>query len=128
VQLLLEEALEDDFQTVCEDGSPAELGELICTMWRNCGVGDFTLVNNALASEKARQEMVTRSQGLDSTTGDIIDSDDEHESDMDVEMINGCMNGGKGGGMINYEPVVPVVDADGFTTAARKGKRGKKGR
>ena len=34
VTLLLEDIMETDFNTVCEDESCDELGDLLCTMWR----------------------------------------------------------------------------------------------
>ncbi len=34
VTLLLEDVMETDFNTVCEDESCDELGDLLCTMWR----------------------------------------------------------------------------------------------
>jgi hypothetical protein len=49
VTLILEEYLEDNFNTICEDGSTDELGDLLVSMFRQCCEGDFTLVTNALA-------------------------------------------------------------------------------
>jgi hypothetical protein len=48
--------MESDFNTLCEDESPDELGELLVTMWKQCGDGDFTLATNALAREFTRHE------------------------------------------------------------------------
>ena len=56
MSLILEDVMENDFNTICEDESPDELGDLLCTMWRQCGEGDFNLVTNALAREYTRHE------------------------------------------------------------------------
>ena len=56
ISLILEDYMETEFNTILEDGSPDELGELLVTMWRQCGEGDFTLVTNALAREYVRHE------------------------------------------------------------------------
>jgi hypothetical protein len=56
VSLLLEDYMETDFNAILEDGSPDELGELLVTMWRQCGEGDFTIATNALAKEYMRHE------------------------------------------------------------------------
>jgi hypothetical protein len=125
--MLLEEAMDEDFQTVLEDGSGSELGELFCLMWRNCGAGDFALVNNALASEKARADTLARSQGFDSNTGDAMDSDDDSdEGGMDVVSEEAAANFGIPAQPC--EPAPPLVDADGFMTAGagKKKKKGKK--
>ena len=107
--------MDEDFQTTCEDGSPGELGELFCTMWRNCGAGDFTIVNNAMASERVRNDTIARSMGLDSGTGDAIDSDDECEDGMDMEEAAEAMEA---------VPEEPLVDEDGFMMAGKGKKKG----
>ncbi len=56
IELVLEDYLETNFSTICEDGSPGEIGELFCLMWRQCVEKDFTLVTNALAREFVRNE------------------------------------------------------------------------
>ena len=124
VQLLLEEVMDEDFQTTCDDGSPAELGDLFCTMWRQCGAGDFTLVHKAMASEKSRADTIARSQGLNSATGDAMDSDDDDEEEDGMEVDD--MNWGQP--TVPEEPAPPLVDADGFMTAGKKKKKnGKSG-
>jgi len=120
--------MDEDFQTVCEDGSPAELGELFCTMWRACGAGDFALVHNALNSEKARAEVLARSHGLDSTTGDALDSDDDDDDGgMDVEGDAMMAVEEEEAVAAETEEVTapPLVDADGFMTAGKKKKKNK---
>ena len=64
VTILLEDYMDTQFSTVCEDGSCDELGELLVDMWRQCGDGDFNLVTNALAREFVRHETLSRSQGI----------------------------------------------------------------
>ena len=121
--------MDEDFQTVCEDGSPAELGELFCTMWRACGAGDFALVHNALNSEKARAEVLARSHGLDSTTGDALDSDDDDDDDGGMDVEGDAMMAVEEEEAVAAETeevtAPPLVDADGFMTAGKKKKKNK---
>eukprot|EP01031_Cornospumella_fuschlensis_P028463 gene28463-34360_t len=146
ISLVLEDYLETNFNTICEDGSPDELGELFCTMWRQCCAGDFSTVSNVLAKEYVRHEMVTKSQGLD-TGGDIIEEDDDedetggHDGD-NQDAVNRQMSeiarqvvqqqaaaAGAGEGMmeaIEEETAPPLVDPDGWETVTSKRKTNKK--
>lgn len=95
---------------VCEDGSPDEIGEIIVTMYRQCAEGDFSLVNSTIERERARQDVVARSTGLEAG-GDVLD---ESEAAPSTELNT-----------IVEEEVsayVPEVDEEGFETVAR-GKR-----
>ena len=98
---------------ICEDGSPDELAELLVTMWRECGEGNFTLVTNALAREYTRHDVMSKSQGLE--TGDCIDDEEESE---DMEMDDAPEP---------RQPILPVIDEDGFETVLPKRNRGRKG-
>lgn len=77
ISLILEDSMETDFNTLCEDGSAEEIGEILVTMWRQCAAGDFTLVNNIREKEARVAGNFRQSQGLEG--GDEIDSDDENE-------------------------------------------------
>lgn len=130
--------METDFNTICEDESTDELGDLLCTMWRQCGEGDFTLVTNALAREFSRHthETLARSQGdsISSRThnnflinfiigidgGDECDSDDD-EDDAEVAAANDELV------TQEIEKQGPVIDEDGFETIGT-GRRGRKPR
>lgn len=123
ISLILEDYMETQFNTILEDGSPDELGELLVTMWRQCGEGDFTIVTNALAREFVRHEVVGRSQGVEG--GDAIDSDDDDECGDDTEGIiaaelaavteEGAMDMDDD----DEEEEVSRVDPDGWETVAR---------
>ena len=129
IALVLEDYMETQFSTILEDNSPDELGDLLVTMWRQCGEGDFTLVTNALAREYVRHEVVRRSQGLEG--GDAIDSDDEGGDDgadtsaQLVAIAEGAME--MEDDDEEEEEAAPKVDPDGWETVARgkktKGKR-----
>ena len=124
----LEDVLEQDFQTICEDGSPGEVGELLCTLYRECGEGDFTRVTNILNAERVRlgQNVMQHSQGLDTGTGDAIlpgdvESDDGMEMEMEMEMGGIQEEEEMGMGMaIPSAPVGPIIDEDGFQTVTKK--------
>jgi hypothetical protein len=58
--LVLEDYLETHFNVMCDDGSPDEIGELLCTMWRECCAGEFSRVHNILGKEFMRHETVSR--------------------------------------------------------------------
>lgn len=126
VTIVLEDFLETNFNTICEDGSPDELGDLLVTMYRQCGEGDFTIATNALAREFVRHEMVSRSQGLEG--GDAIDEDEEDEENGQgsaMETVNEDEMEEE-----EEEEAPPRVDADGWETVTKKGngKRGGKKR
>jgi len=124
ISLVLEDYMETNFSTICEDGSPDELGDLLVTMYRQCGEGDFTLAVNALAREYVRHEMVSRSQGLEG--GDAMDEDDEEEGAGAAAMETvqeGEMEEEEE--EEEEEEAPPRVDADGWETVTKT--RTKKG-
>jgi pre-rRNA-processing protein TSR2 len=81
VALELEDYLETHFNCLCEDGSPEEIGQLLCIMWRECIAGDFTRVNELLAKveERSREVVLRTSHGV--TGGDAIEEGDEDDAD-----------------------------------------------
>lgn len=129
VALILEDALEVDFNTVCEDGSPDELGELFCTMWRQCCVGDFSLVTDVLAKEYVRHEMVSRSQGL--AAGDV-DSDEEEDGEQGdgeariQEAMQSIAEEDEGAMQMQEEEAPPLVDPEGWEVVGRSNKKNNK--
>lgn len=143
IALLLEDYLDTNFQTICEDDSPDDLGELFCDMWRQCITGNTDLVTNALSREYVRHEMVSRSEGLD--TGDADDgSDDGEVNDSELALQEALASGLSAEGLaaipesgmdteggedesLPMEPEpVPVRDPDGWETVARGKKVTKK--
>lgn len=108
--MLIEDYCDSNFSMVCEDGSPDEIGELLVMMWNQCSQGDFTLVQNAIGREQARQNVVSASQGLEG--GDIVDEDDMEGGDAYIETIE----------EETEEPPAPIVDEDGFQTVTRARK------
>lgn len=79
IALILEDYLDTQFKTICEDGSPDDIGDILCTMWRQCLVGDFSIVISTLAREATRSEMVSKSEGL--VNGDAMDDDDDDDDE-----------------------------------------------
>ena len=145
VALLLEDYMDVNFQTICEDNSPDELGDLFCDMWRECIVGKTDLVTNALGREYVRHEMVSRSEGLD--TGDADDGSDDGDMNETEQALQEAVAQGlsaatgglaaisEGHGMdteegeeaLGQEPEpVPIRDPDGWETVARGKKATKK--
>lgn len=141
ISLVLEDYLDTNFSTICEDGSPDELGEVFCTMWRQCCAGDFSMVTNVLAKEYVRHEMVSKSQGLEG--GDTIEEGDEEEengtdgaeTNQQVEqMVQQALAQGQqrdAGEMQTDGPeeqqAPPLVDPDGWEMISR-GRKAKKGK
>mmetsp|Transcript_8090 Transcript_8090/g.8240 ORF Transcript_8090/g.8240 Transcript_8090/m.8240 type:complete len:192 (-) Transcript_8090:76-651(-) len=125
IVIILEEYMEVEFSTICEDESCAEVAELLLEMWRQCSQGDFTLVTNALGREYARHEVLNQSRGMD------MGSDNEDEG-----------GGGGGEGGVEMEAVIetmetvesvadsvpeePRIDADGWETVGRRRSTRKK--
>ena len=117
ITLILEDYLETHFSTICEDGSPEELGELLIEMWRQCLDGNFTLVHNALAREYVRHEVVSQSQGLDN--GDIDeDSDNEETAEKQEGAILDTIQE-----IEEEEEKMPLVDEEGFQSVVRGKKK-----
>jgi hypothetical protein len=136
VSLVLEDYLDTQFSTICEDGSPDELGEVFVAMWRQCCIGDFSMVTSTLAKEYVRHEMVSRSQGLEG--GDAIDEEDEEDAtECMTEMVVKhqveqlavqALEGQQGLDMVQAEEQAPVVDPEGWETVTRGSKTKKKGK
>jgi pre-rRNA-processing protein TSR2 len=127
VSLILEDIMETDFNTLCDDESPDELGDLFCSMWAQCGEGDYTLVTNALAREYARHETLSKCQGMEG--GDECDSDDDGEDRVAAEN-NAELLAGQAEALIEeQEKAGPVIDEDGFElVTSGGGRRGRKPR
>jgi coenzyme F420-reducing hydrogenase delta subunit len=131
ISLILEDYLETEFSTICEDGSPDELGELFCSMWRQCLDGNYTMVTDILAKEYMRHEVITQSQGL--SAGDIDDgeSDDEEgaegmEDTVAEQTQTALQQIQEENQMEEVEPEVPKVDADGWEIVDRSQKKNNK--
>lgn len=132
VAILLEDFMETYFNTILEDGSGDELGDLLCVMWRNCSIGDFTMVQEIMRKESLRPQILQQSRGLE-TGGDILDSDDEA---MDED---GCASSTVFHQAFAHElemlkeeeensPEMDLVDEDGFErVVVGKKKKGKGG-
>ncbi len=119
----MEDYLETNFNTICEDGSPDELGELLVMMWRQCIVGDFTLVTNSLAREFVRHESLAQCKGI-SATGDAMDSDDDEDVEEGADLDTIAEE--EDGETMEVLPPPPRVDPDGWETVARGKSRSRK--
>ena len=150
VSLVLEDFMETNFNTLLDDGSSDEIGELLCTMWRKCSVGDFSVVAEIRGKEAQRtqQMLVLSSRGLDATGDILVEGDEEDDDDsvcipnsvfrqavaqeLDKVRSRGVQNGGEEGEKEEEEQeceAMNIPDADGFllvqTGKSRKGKKGK---
>jgi hypothetical protein len=120
ITLILEDSLESDFNTICEDESTEELGELIVTLWRTCGEGDLTLLNKVLSTESLRATVIQQSRGLEG--GDEIDSDNENDGTTLEAVLEGNEKAIEED--MEMEEAPPLVDPDGWQTVT-KPKKGK---
>lgn len=109
--MLVEDFVDSEFNMVCEDGSPDEIGEILVTMYNQCGEGNFSLVQSTVAREASMQNMISRSSGLEDG-GDAVDDTDQGNSSQDMNTI------------VEEEAASrePQIDEDGFETVVR-GKR-----
>lgn len=126
VELLLEEYMEVNFNTICEDDS---LGIKFCDMWKECIVGKTNMVSAELGKEYQRHEMVNRSEGLD--TGDADDGSDDGEMNEGAEeaiqeaVAQALSAGGEGmeieseSESLKQKNLPPIRDPDGWETVAR---------
>jgi pre-rRNA-processing protein TSR2 len=128
ISLVLEDFLESQLNVICEDGSPDEIGEIVCTMWRECCADDFTTVERTLNQERMRVGVSGKCIGMES--GDAVLSDDEVETeDVSARNLDALAEGDEEGEEeMEVEPVIrePVIDEDGFEVIIRKSKRGNK--
>ena len=117
VSLLLEDYLETNFSTICEDESPDELGQLIVTLYKQSGEGNFDLVNEIIAREARRKGVVAQSVGVDQ--GDaVMESDEEEGSDAGAdgdaeEQFKEAVR----------EEIPKLIDEEGFELVSKKGKK-----
>ena len=125
VSILLEDFLDQNFNTVCEDGSPDEIGELFVNLWRSCCEGDFTMVNSLIEKEQVRNANMEKihqvSQGV-GAKGDALDSDDEDEGGITMAEAMREAGYNEEGEKIAAPPSVftmplPTVEAGGMMTA-----------
>lgn len=127
--LVLEDIMESRFNTVCEDESPDEIGEILVQMFHKCSSGDFTMVDGLLAKAAVRQNIVNQSQGL--ANGDVMDSEDEGEDGLEEQshqISAACEAVEKAQEAACMETEAPSIpDPDGWVTVpaknAKKGKR-----
>jgi len=79
VSLILDDVMETNFNTICEDESTDDLGQIMCDMFNQCCVGDLTNVQRTLNQEQARNmaNFVGRSVGIE--RGDEIGDDDDED-------------------------------------------------
>ena len=147
VEVLLEEVMEVDFNTVLEDGSQKELGELFCELWRQCGAGDFTKADEIFVRHEAekvkeatsnqggsefRRDAIKSSVGFDANNGDAIDSDEDADADPQPPRLlsEGEARGARSVMEIeqkNPPKQVPEPDEDGFLPVTnKKSHRGKR--
>lgn len=134
VSLILEDYLETQFNTICEDGSPEEIGDLLCLLWSECITGNYGRVNMLIErlAQRKREEVLRASQGL--AKGDEEDSDeDDNDGAENPEALiqeamaaSGALNMIAEGDEEDEEDAPPLVDADGFQTVVNT-KKGKKG-
>ena len=141
----MDDALESDFNTLCEDESTDEIGNILVNMWRECGDGNFERVHQIISRERLRStDVIKQSQGLES--GDMIDSDDENEGgELEAEI------GARDESIIPFEfssasssiadvammvesseapelVEAPVADPDGWETVTKPKKTNKSGK
>ena len=109
--------MEIEFQTICEDESPQEIGRLFVDMWRQCCIGDFTLATNALAREYARHAVLEQSKGINADDDEMDESEDT-VPDLIAEnghsdICNNGMDQQMNTGMSR------MIDEEGFETVVR---------
>ena len=136
ISFVLEDYMESNFNTVCDDGSAEELGEIFVEMWRKCCAGDFQMVQEIMEKERKRVSVTGQCQGLEG--GDAVDEDDETEGDgMNLNnlvkeramqaLAEGDDEDGEDSAMKeDAEEAPPLVDEDGFTTVVVGKKKKKK--
>ncbi|CAM9784524.1 unnamed protein product, partial [Chrysoparadoxa australica] len=109
--------LDQQFHTIAEDGSPAEVAQKLLDMFQQCGKFDFTLVNSTLEQEKKLRASGVRSKSVAGKGEDYSGSEDDDDgSDSDGDDAMGVIPEGKA------VPAVakPGPDSDGWETVRRR--------
>lgn len=117
--MILEDYLDTEFHTVCEDGSIEELSELFIQMKRECDEGIFNLATVTQSRKRSRQDVLTQSKGID-TEGDAVDECDRDDEvkDLNEEVIATANE-------ISSVPIAPIVDEDGFEQVSSRRRKKK---
>ena len=134
ISFILEDFLEINFNTICEDGSPDELGDLFVLMWRRCLENDYSVVNKTIETENKRINIISNSKGIEN--GDEIDEDEDLDNQIEKvvfeqnnNIVNNIAISSLEGTNMNLEEndlivnnEVEVVVDDGWEVAGKKKK------
>jgi pre-rRNA-processing protein TSR2 len=114
----MEDYLDSEFHTVCEDGSVEELAELFLAMKRDCEQGNFQLVEKTQSRKRTRVNVLGQSRGVEAS-GDFADEDEEDgkcDEVIENEVTETAIETVK-------EEETKLVDEDGFETVTRGRRR-----
>jgi hypothetical protein len=129
IAFILEDHLDEQFHTTCEDGSTEEIGEILVRLYRECGLGNFTLSNSLQARAAARVPQVHRSKGVE--TGDEIDSDEEGDGltidDINDGSIPTMFPFGGGGGQVGGGAAGSSMEGDEMDSNSNDNSSGGRG-
>lgn len=130
VEETLQSILNDEFDTVVEDGSLPMISQLLCTLYSQCQRGDTTAVQEKIAQLSQKKYNVKTSVQEVKAQEDEEESsdDDEEEVAMDCEMSINTVQGvsstpstSEAGGH-SGDPQELEQEADGWTVVRRKKK------
>ena len=118
VELTLLQVMEDEFDTVLEDGSAEDVAKNIVDLWKAAQEGNV----EAITTLEARADRLKgKSVQVEEVAGDNSDWEDESDEDMseeDEEEVPTLVEAA-----IKAPRPPPEVDEDGFTLVKGKGKR-----
>ena len=112
--------MDDEFDTIVDDGSAFEVAEQILVLWKECSRGVFTEVESLQRRWEAGKgkkvsgmfkEGQQEDQDTDWDTDDDSEDDEEEHGDVDMDDAPSLASARR--------KAPPVVDDDGFTTVTR---------
>lgn len=107
---LLQGILEDEFDTILEDGSTVSVAEKIVTVYNDCRVAQFDKIQ-AMYQKWLQRNKAKNIVHVDSE--DEQSGDEDGDEDMDVDMDDTPAPAPK-------QKQAPVVDDDGFTVVTKR--------
>jgi pre-rRNA-processing protein TSR2 len=129
ISFILEDFLEGSFNTICEDGSPDELGDLFVLMWRQCLEKDFSAVNKTIETENKRINIISNSKGIEAGDEMIDEDEDDLNDEKEIfeqnnNIVNNIAINSVNSANMNLEGInSEVVEVeDGWEVAGKKKK------
>ena len=125
LEVVLDEALQIDFNVQAEDDSPYQVARSLVNMHHRVAQGDFSYLESLRQQQPASAAACQNADGAAAEEDSSSSDDEEGGSGIDDAMD---AEGGEDMDMDDAPPVNtgPIIDEDGFQVVQRKGRGGRK--